>query len=285
MPDTSKHPPIRTPRLRTRLRAAPPTALSLKSSQRLDNNRLAEILSERGLVEPQALREATNFAAHGKIPMSEALVTANLVQDWELGRIVCEIYNLPWLPVELMDPDPKALEGIDPQFLMENCIVPVGRHGQVLTVCMPAMVPADVLGLLAATTDLVILPLVGSVRSNRTWLEKNLAGGQSQKMPAGQAASGEAAAGGKSGGGSPGPGEWGSLFDQADAAVLLDLQVPTSDGDGDGSVDAFGEILGEALKEVLPDAPVPKPAAKPAPSSTAKPAPAPTTKPAGNKPS
>jgi hypothetical protein len=231
----------------------------LKSSQRLDNNRLAEILAERGLVEPQALREATNFAAHGKIPMSEALVTANLVPDWELARIVCEIYNLPFLPVELMDPDPKALEGIDPQFLVENCLVPVGRHGQVLTVCMPAMVPADVLGLLAATTDLAILPLVGSVRSNRSWIEKNLTGGQSQKMPAGSGAAGSAgaageAAGGKSSGGGPqGPGEWGSLFDQADAAVLLDLQVPSADGDSDGSVDAFGEILGEALKEVLPD--------------------------------
>jgi hypothetical protein len=222
----------------------------LKSSQRLDNNRLAEVLAERGLVEPQALREATNFAAHGKIPMSEALVTANLVPDWELGRIVCEIYNLPFLPVELMDPDPRAMEGIDPQFLVENCLVPVGRHGQVLTVCMPAMVPADVLGLLAATTDLVILPLVGSVRSNRSWIEKNLAGGQSAKMPAGQGQAGENA-GGKSGG-PQGPGEWGSLFDQADAAVLLDLNVPSSDGDSDGSVDAFGEILGEALKEALP---------------------------------
>ena len=231
----------------------PIPALSLKSSQRLDNNRLAEVLAERGLVEPQALREATNFAAHGKIPMSEALVTANLVPDWELGRIVCEIYNLPFLPVELMDPDPRALEGIDPQFLVENCLVPVGRHGQVLTICMPAMVPADVLGLLAATTDLVILPLVGSVRSNRTWLEKNLSGGHSQKMPAGQ---GEAAGAKPAAGNAPGPGEWGSLFDQADAAVLLDLQVPSPDGENDGAADAFGEILGEALKESVPDQPV-----------------------------
>ena len=231
----------------------PHTALSLKSSQRLDNNRLAEVLAERGLVEPQALREATNFAAHGKIPMSEALVTANLVEDWELGRIVCEIYNLPFLPVELMDPDPRAMQGIDPQFLTEHCLVPVGRHGQVLTVCMPAMVPADVLGLLAATTDLVILPLVGSVRSNRSWIEKNLAGGQTQKMPEGQGAAGEAA-GGKPAG-PHGPGEWGSLFDQADAAVLLDLNVPSTDGDNDGVVDAFGEILGEALKEAVPDEP------------------------------
>ncbi len=224
----------------------------MKSSQRLDNNRLSEVLAERGLVEPQALREAANFAVHGKIPMSEALVTANLVQDWELARIVSEIYNLPFLPVELMDPDPRALEGIDPQFLVENCLVPVGRYGQVLTVCMPAMVPADVLGLLAATTDLVILPLVGSVRSNRNWIEKNLAA-PAPAMPA-QAAAGTEAESDKPAGAGPqgAPGEWGSLFDQADAAVLLDLQVPASDGENDG-IDAFGEMLGQTLGEVLPD--------------------------------
>jgi len=228
----------------------------LKSSQRLDNNRLSEVLAERGLVEPQALREAANFAVHGKIPMSEALVTANLVPDWELGRIVCEIYNMPFLPVELIDPDPRALEGIDPQFLVENCLVPVGRYGQVLTVCMPAMVPADVLGLLAATTDLVILPVVGSVRSNRSWIEKNLAG----QSPAASARPAAEAEGGRAAGAAPqgAPGEWGSLFDQADAAVLLDLQVPSSDGENDSTVDAFGEILGEALKEALPAAPVPR---------------------------
>ena len=226
--------------------------VSLKTSQRLDNNRLSEVLAERGLVEPQALREAANFAVHGKIPMSEALVTANLVPDWELARIVSEIYNLPFLPVEVLDPDPRAREGIDTQFLVENCLVPVGRYGQVLTVCMPAMVPADVLGLMAATTDLVILPLVGSVRSNRAWIEKNLVA--SSAAPAKGAAG---AAEGKDGDGSGarGPGEWGSLFDQADAAVLLDLQPPLPGSEGDGSAGAFGEVLGQALGDGLLDMP------------------------------
>ncbi len=104
------------------------------------------------------------------------------------------------------------------------------------------MVPADVLGLLAATTDLVILPLVGSVRSNRAWIEKNLVA----QPPA--AAAGAHAEGARPTGT---PGEWGSLFDQADAAVLLDLQVPPSDGDADGG--AFGEVLGQTLDALLDD--------------------------------
>ena len=224
----------------------------MKTSQRLDNNRLSEVLAERGLVEQQALREAANFAVHGKIPMSEALVTANLVPDWELARVVCEIYNMPFLPIELIEPDPRALEGIDKQFLIENCLVPVGRYGQVLTVCMPAMVPADVLGLLAATTDLVILPLVGSVRSNRLWLEKNLA----QPAPA-AALPGKGAAPAAGSAQQGAPGEWGSLFDQADAAVLMDLQVLPAPAEDDGS-GAFGEVLGQALGEGAVEKPAPK---------------------------
>lgn len=224
----------------------------MKTSQRLDNTRLSEVLAERGLIEPQALREAANFAAHGKIPMSEALVTANLVADWELARIVSEIYNLPFLPIELLDPDPRAREGIDPQFLVENCLVPVGRYGQVLTVCMPGMVPADVLGMLAATTDLVILPLVGSVRSNRQWIEKNLVQQPSPALPSAAPADGAGASKG-------GPGEWGSLFDQADAAVLLDLQVPSGEAEAESiaenSAEAFGEILGQTLGDGLLDDP------------------------------
>lgn len=196
----------------------------MKHSQRLDNNRLAEVLSERGLVDSQALREAANYAAHSKLPFAEALVGANLVQDWELARIVCELYNLPFLPVDVIEPDPKAAEGIDAQFLAENCIVPVGRYGQVLTICMPAMVPADVLGLLAATTDLVILPFVGSVRSNRAWIDKNITAAQQA-----QAALPSAAAQTPENGG-----EWGSIFDQGDAAVLLDLQAPPPDADANG---------------------------------------------------
>src|SRR5258708_38631447 len=94
------------PRLSSRtatLLDAPP----VKHNQRLDNQRLAEILAERGMVDPQALREAIQFASHGRVPLTEALVSSNLVQDWELSRIVCELYNLPFLPVDLLDPDPK----------------------------------------------------------------------------------------------------------------------------------------------------------------------------------
>jgi hypothetical protein len=195
----------------------------MKHNQRLDYARVAEVLADRGLVEPQALREALQFSGQGNLPFPEALVSANLVQDWELSRVVCELYNLPFLTVDVIDPDPKALKGLDPTFLVENALGPIGRFGQVLTICMPALVPADVLGMLAAQTDLFVLPVVGTVRTNRKWLETNLQLQPPAAVPQAQ----QPKAGGE------GAGEWGSIFDAGDAAVLLELQTPAPDSKDD----------------------------------------------------
>jgi hypothetical protein len=191
----------------------------LKNNQRLDYARLAEVLAERGMCEPQALREALQFSGRGHAPFAEALVNANLVSDWELSRIVCELYNLAFLPIEFVEPDPSARKGMNIQFLIENGIVPISRFGQALTVVMPAMVPAEVLGLLAAETDLYILPVVGTVQTNRRWIETNLHAQLAAALPTPTA---EEVA--------HGAGEWGSIFDQADAAVLLNLKQMPSDG-------------------------------------------------------
>jgi hypothetical protein len=198
----------------------------VKHNQRLDYARLSEVLADRGLVEPQALREALKFSGQGNLPFPEALVTANLIPDWELSRVVCELYNLAFLTVELIEPDPKAMKGLDPAFLVQNCLVPLGRFGQVLTVCMPAIVPAEILGVLAAQSDLYILPVVGTVRTNRKWLEMNLKLQAPEPLaPIPALPDGVTPAPGEGDGANGG--DWSNLFDAADAAVLFDLQQPT----------------------------------------------------------
>lgn len=187
----------------------------MKPSQRLDCARLAEVLAERALCEPQALREALQLSQRGHAPFAEALVNAGLVQDWELSRLVCELYGLPFLPVDICEADKRARDGIDATFLLEHGLVPVGRFGNVLTLAMPGMVPAEVLGMLAAQTDLHIQPIVGTVRTNRRWLEQHLSAELDAALPKPEAHEVAQATN-----------EWGSLFDQADAAVLLDLSKP-----------------------------------------------------------
>lgn len=182
----------------------------MKNSHRLDYSSLIEVLGQRGLVDPQRLKIVLQSVAKSPIALPEMLVSENLIGDWELSRVVCELYGLPFLTVDQYPPSPAALDGLDRDFFRRYALVPLARHGQILTVCMPAMVPADVLGALAASSDLHVLPVVGTVNSNNRWLAEHLAVDAAPEA-------GEGAG-------------WSKLFDESDAAVLLDLNdVPGSD--------------------------------------------------------
>lgn len=177
----------------------------MKINQRLSHHRLAEELVERRLVDTDALNEILAHGAAGGPALPVALIDANLVSDWELSRVVCELYNLPFLTVEMAEPIPGAMERLDPFFLLEHGLVPLARHGALLTMCMPAIVSAEVLQRLSSDSGLTVLPVVGTVATNRQWLAAHLA--SSTQVPELADAT------------------WSSIFDDADAAVLQDLEV------------------------------------------------------------
>jgi hypothetical protein len=183
----------------------------VKHHQRLDHGRLAEVLHERGIANVDAIRELLQQSREGGMPFCEALVTTNLVPDWDLSRIVCETFSLPFLPVDMVEPNPKLKTELDMKLFRAHQLVPLDRFGQVLTVIMPALVPADVLAMLSAASDFVILPVVGTVETNRRWILENLGAGKAAEIEGG----------------------WGNLFDAADAAVNAalggDVASPTAE--------------------------------------------------------
>lgn len=144
------------------------------------------------------------------MPFTETLVTEDLIGDWELSRVVCDLYGLAFLPVDICTPDPGALEGIDRGFLLHHRLVPLTRQGRTLTVAMPAMVPADVLSTLEAAAEMRVMPVVGSVVTNNRWLQEHVT---ETVVPPPLPHEAEQA------------GEWSNIFDVGDAAVLMDLNV------------------------------------------------------------
>jgi hypothetical protein len=188
---------------------------AVRASQRLDYSSLAEILGQRGLVDPQRLAAALQMTGEGGLPFPEALVADNAIGDWELASVVCDLYGLAFVPVDICSPSPQALRELDVGFLRQHRLVPLSRHGHVLTVCMPGLVPAEVLGLLSAATDLQVLPVVGSVVSNAKWFQDHV-----PEITPAPALPVEELAGAN----------WSSIFDEGDAAVLLELRPqPESD--------------------------------------------------------
>lgn len=177
----------------------------MKNSHRLDYASLAEVLGQRGLVDPQRLKLTLQASQRGPIPFTEALVADGLIGDWDLSRVVCEVYGLPFLPVDFYTLSRDVLAGLDHDFLRQHRLAPLSRHKRVLTVCMPALVPAEVLGLLASTADVHVMPVVGTVNSNNKWLAENL------PIESALPAAGEQAL------------DWKNIFDEGDANVLLNL--------------------------------------------------------------
>ncbi len=148
--------------------------MGMKNAHRLDYQGLAASLDQRGLVDAPRLQVALTTCNQTGQPFPEILVLDDLISDWELSRVVCELYNLPFVPVDFCIPDTEAMEGFDKQFLLNHRIVPVGRFGDLVTVAMPAIVPAEILGSLSAALDVHILPVVGTVMTNNMWISENI---------------------------------------------------------------------------------------------------------------
>lgn len=146
----------------------------MKSTQKLDYSRLGEALAERKLVDRAAVEHILQQCLATGALMPDLLVRERLISDWDLCRVVSELYGLPFLPVATYPPAEHVLLGLDPDYLRQYGLVPLDRFGKVLTVLMPGLVPTDVLDALAEKEKVTILPAVGTVEGNRLWLDAHL---------------------------------------------------------------------------------------------------------------
>jgi len=216
-----------------------------KSVHRFDYARFGEALVERGLIDRDVLSHVLNQIQQTRALLPEVLVRENLVSDWEVSRAACEIYHLPFLTVDHYPPSASALDGYDLAYLRHFALVPLDRYGGLVTVIMPGLVPSEVLDGLRPGQGGRVLPVVGSVMSNRRWLEERIA-------PQAKAGVAQARLGGPAGqksvpldGRGPVPSsksdpraapqedslqlggeeDWGNLFDAGEEAVQLDLNL------------------------------------------------------------
>ena len=211
----------------------------MKSANRFDYARFGEALIERGLIDREVLSHVLRQVNATRALLPEVLVRENLVSDWEVARVACEIYHLPFLTVEHYPPSTNALEGYDLAYLRHFALVPLDRYGALLTVIMPGLVPSEVLEGLRPGQNGRVLPVVGSVVSNRRWLEEHIASHAPAPAPVRHAAApGKPALDvrGPAPASAPAPalahkdelqlgaeGDWGNLFDAGDEAVRLGL--------------------------------------------------------------
>jgi hypothetical protein len=210
----------------------------VKSAQRFDYSRFGHALVERGLIDREVLNHVLHQITATRALLPEVLVRENLVSDWEISRVACEIYHLPFLTVDHYPPAQNALDGYDLAYLRHFALIPLDRYGGLVTVIMPGLVPTEVLDGLRSSQDGRVLPVVGSVVSNRRWLEERFApkaGPSASPRPSAKPATPVASIPLQSPAALPTrplpedelqleSGDWGNLFDAGDEAVQLDLR-------------------------------------------------------------
>jgi hypothetical protein len=202
----------------------------VKSAHRFDFGRFGEALVERGLIDHEVLTHVLNQCNAQRVLLPEILVRENLVSDWEISRVACELYHLPFLTVESCPPASNALEGYDANYLRHYALVPLDRFGSLVTVVMPGLVPSEVLEGLRTGQSGRVLPVVGSVVSNRRWLHVHLpqqsaaVPGSNVRAPLPDRRSSTVESIDMSPGSDADVGDWGNIFDAGDEAVQLDMR-------------------------------------------------------------
>lgn len=231
----------------------------MKITLRLAYERLADALRHHRLVESEALRLTLHQCLSTGALFPELLVREGMVSDWELSRLCSETFSLPFLPVDVYQPNKKLLEKLDVEFLRQYGLVPLDVFEDVMTVAMPGMVPTEVLTALSESCGKRLLPVIGTVQSNQAWLERNL------PPPAALRELCEAAEGG----------DWVGIFDAGDAAVRSGMSEDSDDAGGDPDGMVHLTDLGDAQLDAPPPPMTPAVTPPPAtPKAAPRPAPA-----------
>jgi hypothetical protein len=134
-------------------------------------SRLARNLVERGLVLGESLESLFQSCSESGGLLAEALVKGGFLSDWELSQVASEVFNLPFLPVDVHSPADEALVGVDPEFLKRWCLVPLTRNDDLLTVAIPGSISPQAHDELCAMVNGQLAIVIGTVLSNRLWLE------------------------------------------------------------------------------------------------------------------
>ena len=197
----------------------------MKGLDKLTPIRLAEVLTQKGVIPTEAITEALYAQDKLKEPFVELLVNGGHVTEWDLAKIVVEHFQLPFIMASNYDVLPEVKTRLPEEVVFRHTLVPLDMFGDVIVVAMPILTSFEVLDKIQRQHSCELFPYVGLVSENKKvigdllpsygdWQKKQQA--LKERRVSERAAKPEAGGGGREGGAGPG---WMNIFDSADAAV------------------------------------------------------------------
>lgn len=195
----------------------------MKGLQKLTSIRLAEVLSQKGVIPAETITDALYIQdKHGE-PFVDNLIGSGHISEWDLARVVVENFQLPFILAGNYDISPEARDKIRKEILFETLIVPLDVFGDVLTVAMPILTPYQMLQQLQKDYKVFIFPYVGLVSENRKVLGDTFEDFQEWFQRATEQKQAKAAKRAKKAEQPESEGDWMNIFDSGDQAVRSSL--------------------------------------------------------------
>lgn len=197
----------------------------MKGLDRITNLRLAEILSQNGILTREEMGDAIAAQETSRESFVNVLISAGYLSEWDLARLVSEYFQLPFLQSERYEVSKEALSIFEEDFLFNNMLVPLDKFGDVVTVVMPIMVPGEVLEKIQVEKGIDIFPVVGLYSENKKKLYQIFPDHPREEVKTEKSIKEEF---GKA---------WESIFDLGDEAVKRDLQSGRSPSSSESDSD------------------------------------------------
>ncbi|GAB4136152.1 MAG: hypothetical protein Fur0037_00510 [Planctomycetota bacterium] len=195
----------------------------MKGLEKLTSVRLAELLSQKGLVPADAITDA--LYAQDKLgePFVQVLINSGHMAEWDLAKLVTENFQLPFMQATDYSVSEEARKRLPKEVLFENLLVPLDVFDDVISVLMPVMTPYEKLLKIQKEHSCDLFPYVGLVSEStrilgelfpdfNDWFEAEKKRRELESRKSQEAAKPKA--------------DWMSVFDAGEQAIQSTLQKP-----------------------------------------------------------
>jgi hypothetical protein len=205
---------------------------TMKGLEKLTSIRLAEMLTQKGVVPPDVVTDALYIQNEHGETFVDVLVNSGQISEWDLARVVVESFQLPFIVAGNYEISNEAWAKIPKAELFQHLVVPMDVFGNILTVSMPTFTAAETLMSWESRYGVEIYPYVGLISENKKaltteftefkdWCNTTAKAGGGSSKPKAESEEIPAAittTSNKNG--------WANIFDDADAAVRNSIQKP-----------------------------------------------------------
>ena len=181
--------------------------------RRKTEKRLSEVLVDEGVLTKVQVGEAAKYLRQPDDPLGPHLITCGFITPWDLAKVVCTHFSLPFYDLTSYKPKKDVVGLLDTPFLHGYGILPIDKFGKIVTLAVCESISPAVLQAVVDRTHLSPYMYVAPYDKIREMLQAACP----YEAPAGSPEA--AAAGGEKEGaaaGSSEDGDWMAIFEEAE---------------------------------------------------------------------